>query len=79
MFFFFFFRLEHDTSAEAQEAIRNLVLMVASLSMCGHVELRPSPASMGSLFEMIGFNLPTPSGRGILSLNRKYLFISGER
>ncbi|GLG99384.1 Neurobeachin [Gryllus bimaculatus] len=60
----FLLKLEHDSSAESQEAIRNLVLMVASLSMCGHIELRPSQASMGSLFQMLGFILPQPSGRG---------------
>nr|CAD7590088.1 unnamed protein product [Timema genevievae] len=57
-------RLEQDSTSEAQEAIRNLVLMVASLSMCGYIELRPSQASMGSLFQMMGFTLPLPSGRG---------------
>lgn len=57
-------RLEQDKSAEAAEAIRNLVLMVASLSMCGYTELRPSPASIGSLFHIMGFTLPQPSGRG---------------
>jgi hypothetical protein len=57
-------RLEQDSSAESQEAIRNLVLMVASLTMCGYKQLRPSQASMGSLFQMLGFALPEPSGRG---------------
>ncbi|XP_067008592.2 WD repeat and FYVE domain-containing protein 3 [Anabrus simplex] len=60
----FLLKLEHDTSAEAQEAIRNLVLMIASLAMCGYIELRPSQASMGSLFQMLGFTVPQPSGRG---------------
>lgn len=60
----YLFRLEQDKSAEAAEAIRNLVLMVASLSMCGYTELRPSPASMGSLFQIMGFTMPQPSGRG---------------
>ncbi|XP_063226772.1 WD repeat and FYVE domain-containing protein 3 isoform X2 [Bacillus rossius redtenbacheri] len=60
----FLLKLEQDSRPEAQEAIRNLVLMVASLTMCGHIELRPSQASMGSLFHMLGFSLPQPSGRG---------------
>ncbi|KAJ4438846.1 hypothetical protein ANN_14799 [Periplaneta americana] len=60
----FLLKLEHDSSAESQEAIRNLVLMVASLTMCGYKELQPSHASMGSLFQMMGFTLPQPSGRG---------------
>jgi hypothetical protein len=59
-------RLEQDSSAESQEAIRNLVLMVASLTMCGYKQLRPSQASTGSLFQMLGFALPEPSGRGEL-------------
>ncbi|KAL1139731.1 hypothetical protein AAG570_006709 [Ranatra chinensis] len=60
----FLLKLENDKSAEATEATRNLVLMVVSLSMCGQTELRPSQASMGSLFQMLGFTLPQPSGRG---------------
>jgi hypothetical protein len=59
-------RLEQDSSAESQEAIRNLVLMVASLTMCGYKQLRPSEASLSSLFQMDGFTLPQPSGRGEL-------------
>ncbi|XP_012287062.1 WD repeat and FYVE domain-containing protein 3 isoform X1 [Orussus abietinus] len=57
-------RLEQDEKAEAQDAIRNLVLMLASLTMCGHTELKPSQTSMGSLFQMLGFTLPQPSNRG---------------
>jgi len=57
-------RLEQDGRAEAQNAIRNLVLMLASLTKCGHTELKPSQASMGSLFQMLEFTLPQPSNRG---------------
>ena len=39
--------------------------MLASLTMCGHAELKPSTASMGSLFQMLNFTLPQPSNRGI--------------
>ncbi|XP_046392591.1 WD repeat and FYVE domain-containing protein 3 isoform X2 [Ischnura elegans] len=60
----FLLRLEQDPSAEAQEAIRNLVLIVASLTMCGFIELKPSQASLGSIFHMIDFILPQPSGCG---------------
>ncbi|CAH1175861.1 unnamed protein product [Phaedon cochleariae] len=60
----FLLKLENDNSNEAQESIRNLVLMVASLCTCGYIELKPSQASTGSLFQMQGFNLPQPSGRG---------------
>lgn len=45
--------------------MRNLVLMIASLSMCGQNELKPNQASMGTLFQMLGFSLPQPSGRGL--------------
>nr|CAI5817565.1 unnamed protein product [Callosobruchus analis] len=57
-------KLENDHSNEAQESVRNLVLMIASLTMCGYIELKPSQASTGSLFQMKGFILPQPSGRG---------------
>ncbi|KAJ8919114.1 hypothetical protein NQ315_012099 [Exocentrus adspersus] len=60
----FLLKLENDKSSEAQESIRNLVLMVTSLCMCGYIELKPSQASTGSLFQMQGFILPQPSGRG---------------
>lgn len=40
------------------------MLMVANLCMCGFSELGPSPASMGSLFTMMGFSIPQPQGRG---------------
>ncbi|KAK6633574.1 hypothetical protein RUM44_004181 [Polyplax serrata] len=59
------FRIEQDTSGEAQDAVRNLVLMISSLTMCGYNELKPSQASTGSLFKMSGFSLPQPSGRGV--------------
>ncbi|XP_018577977.1 WD repeat and FYVE domain-containing protein 3 [Anoplophora glabripennis] len=60
----FLLKLESEKSNEAQESIRNLVLMVTSLCMCGYIELKPSQASTGSLFQMQGFILPQPSGRG---------------
>jgi hypothetical protein len=60
----FLLKLENEKSSEAQESVRNLVLMVTSLCMCGYIELKPSQASTGSLFQMQGFTLPQPSGRG---------------
>ncbi|XP_056639814.1 WD repeat and FYVE domain-containing protein 3 isoform X1 [Diorhabda sublineata] len=60
----FLLKFENDNSSEAQETIRNLVLMISSLCMCGYLELKPSQASTGSLFQMQGFILPQPSGRG---------------
>ncbi|KAK9687952.1 FYVE zinc finger [Popillia japonica] len=60
----FLLKLESERSSEAQESIRNLVLMITSLCMCGYVELKPSQASTGSLFQLQGFALPQPSGKG---------------
>ncbi|CAH0558995.1 unnamed protein product [Brassicogethes aeneus] len=60
----FLLKLESEKSNEAHESIRNLVLMVTSLCMCGYLEMKPSQASTGSLFQMQGFVLPQPSGRG---------------
>lgn len=69
------FRMEQETTREAQDAVRNLVLMISSLTMCGFIELKPSQASMGSLFQMPGFSLPQSSGRGrILCANLKILY-----
>lgn len=59
------YRLEQEKGTESQEATRNLVLMLASLSTCGFKEIRPSQASQGSLFQMGGFILPQPSGQGL--------------
>lgn len=60
----FLLKLESEKSVEAGEAMRNLVLMIPSLAMCGQTELKPSQASSGSLFQIPGFVLPQPSGKG---------------
>ncbi|XP_050299394.1 WD repeat and FYVE domain-containing protein 3 [Anthonomus grandis grandis] len=60
----FLLKSETEKSQETQDSVRNLVLMIASLCMCGYIELKPSQASSGSLFQMPGFLLPQPSGRG---------------
>lgn len=59
-------RLDNDRqkNSEAQAAIRNLVLMIASLCMCGYTELRPNLNQSGSLFQMQGFTMPQTSSRG---------------
>lgn len=75
----FIFSLENDNSSEAQESIRNLVLMVTSLCMCGYIELKPSQASTGSLFQMQGFILPQPSGRGSSIRNIQAFHVSKMR
>ncbi|XP_014681660.1 PREDICTED: WD repeat and FYVE domain-containing protein 3-like isoform X2 [Priapulus caudatus] len=61
----FLLRLEQDRKQETADALRNLVLLVSSLSLCGYVELRPTQASTGSLYQMPGFSLPQPSGNGL--------------
>ncbi|CAL4106427.1 unnamed protein product, partial [Meganyctiphanes norvegica] len=60
----FLLRMEADTNDESREALRNLVLLVSSLSYCGYIELKPSSASQGSLYHLPNFSLPVPSGRG---------------
>lgn len=55
---------ERQKNSEAQAAIRNLVLMIASLCMCGYVELRPSQNQTNALFQMQGFQMPQTSSRG---------------
>ena len=49
-------------SMECEDALRNLVLLVASLATCGFIELRPSAPSSGG---QSGFRLPRPMGRGV--------------
>ncbi|XP_076326045.1 WD repeat and FYVE domain containing 3 bchs isoform X2 [Tachypleus tridentatus] len=60
----FLLKLERETSLEACEALRNLILLLASLTTCGFFELKPSHATSGSLFQIPGFVLPQPMGRG---------------
>ena len=60
-------KLEEKESIEANEAMRNLVLLVASLSFCGHAELRSSSiadVASSSLFRLSTFELPEPENRG---------------
>lgn len=53
-----------EEMADAEAAIRNLILMIASLCMCGYTELRPSQTHSGSIFQMQGFQMPQISARG---------------
>lgn len=59
-------RLEQERSknSDAQAAIRNLVLMIASLCTCGFHELRPSANQTNTLFQMQGFQVPQANSRG---------------
>ncbi|CAG0897177.1 unnamed protein product [Cyprideis torosa] len=60
----FLLRLEKDHSEEARDAVRNLVLIVASLSMCGFMELKPTQSDSNFVFQLPGFSIPQPSSRG---------------
>lgn len=55
---------ERSKNADANAAIRNLVLMIASLCMCGFNELRPSQSQSNPLFQIQGFQMPQTSSRG---------------
>ena len=66
--------MEKDTSEEAIQALRNLVLLIGSLTTCGFIELKPSSsAANSSLFKLPGFAVPQPAGSG-KGLNMFYLF-----
>ena len=61
----FLLNLEKYSDPEALEAVRNLVLLVASLSFCGHTELPLPPAlSCSSLYQLPGFSIPDPANNG---------------
>lgn len=62
--FNFIFSLENDECSEALEAMRNLVLIIASLSMSGYNELKPNQDQANSMFQLLGFTFPQPMGRG---------------
>ena len=55
--------MEKTDSEESNQALRNLVLLVGSLSTCGFVELKPNTKA-DSLYQMPGFTVPQPSGNG---------------
>ncbi len=63
---FFFSRLDQTSEdSESYEAIRNLVLLVASLSFCGHTELKQTTSSSSStLYELDSFVRPEPENKG---------------
>lgn len=44
--------------------MRNLVLIIASLSMSGYNELKPNQDQTDSMFQLLGFTFPQPMGRG---------------
>ena len=63
----FLLKLEQDDQPEASEAIRNLVLLVASLTFCGHTELPMTSvhtSGQSSLYQLPDFEMPAPENRG---------------
>lgn len=52
------------TGNEAREACRNVVLLVSSLVMIGHVTLRPLVSIGGTPFQDPAFEIPEPIGGG---------------
>ena len=56
-------RMERTDAEESLQALRNLVLLVGSLSTCGFVELRPN-SKADCLYQMPGFTVPQPSVTG---------------
>lgn len=67
-----------DTAAAEEEtdaAVRNLILMIASLCMCGYAELRPpSQTNAGSIFQIQGFQMPQISARSGSSVRNIHAF-----
>ena len=51
-----------EDSSDGADALRNLVLLVASLTTCGFIELKPTAPTTGN---QPGFRLPRPMGRGV--------------
>ena len=60
----FLLKLEQDSEPESSEAIRNLVLLVASLTFCGHTELNTTISTQSSLYQLPDFEMPVPENRG---------------
>ncbi|XP_052816149.1 WD repeat and FYVE domain-containing protein 3-like isoform X4 [Mya arenaria] len=65
----FILRLELDVSEESVQALRNLVLLVGSLTTCGYAEIKPSTAATGSIYQIPGFTLPQPAGKEVVHVN----------
>ncbi|XP_076455501.1 WD repeat and FYVE domain-containing protein 3-like isoform X2 [Babylonia areolata] len=61
----FLVRLEQDEKEESVQALRNLVLLVGSLTTSGYTELRPTTSNSDSLFHIPGFVVPQPTGKGV--------------
>lgn len=57
--------MEKESSEDAVQALRNLVLMIASLTTCGYIDIKPNVAAIGSPFNIPGFSVPQPQGKGM--------------
>lgn len=57
--------LERQKGEEAKEALRSIVLLVQSLTMCGFLDLVPSLTD-GGPFQDDDFEIPIPTGNGIV-------------
>ncbi|XP_038062031.1 WD repeat and FYVE domain-containing protein 3-like isoform X2 [Patiria miniata] len=60
----FVLKLESMGDQESVHSLRNLVLLISSLTQCGYSELRPNSAIYEAPFQVQGFTLPQPSGNG---------------
>ena len=62
----FLLKVDHSQDEESREALRNLVLLVASLTFCGHQELKMPTSTLGSstLYQLDSFELPEPINKG---------------
>ncbi|XP_071507653.1 WD repeat and FYVE domain-containing protein 3-like [Diadema antillarum] len=60
----FVLRLEAMDTEESLHSLRNLVLLISSLTSCGFQELRPSSIVYEAPFQQPGFTLPQPTGKG---------------
>ena len=59
------FSMNIDEDEETREAMRNLVLLVASLTFCGHIQLKMSSvATSTSLYQLESFEIPEPQNKG---------------
>ena len=55
--------MEKTDNEESIQALRNLVLLIGSLSTCGFIELKPS-SKTDLLYQMPDFCVPQPLGKG---------------
>ncbi len=61
----FLLRIDSTTDEESKEALRNLVLLIASLTFCGHADLKmPSSIVSAALYQLDSFEQPEPVNRG---------------